>query len=187
MTQGFIDDNRVMEEVKKAIAQTLSIDTEKIRPEDSLVRDLGAESLDFLDINYRLEQVFGIKMARHFILEHMEEMFGEGSAIDDNGQLTEKAVKLMRLRLGQESEGLQPGMDMDQVPPLITVATIAKGVNEILATLPEKCTSCGSPQWKCNDGAPIECSACSQGAAYSTGDDLIKEWLTSVQQEHKIF
>ncbi|KJU84562.1 Acyl carrier protein [Candidatus Magnetobacterium bavaricum] len=187
MTQGFIDDNRVMDEVKKAIAQTLSIDTEKITPESSLVRDLGAESLDFLDINYRLEQVFGIKMARHFILEHMEEMFGEGSAIDENGQLTEKAVNLMRIRLGDETEGLQAGMDMDQVPPLITVATIARGVKEILSTLPEKCTSCGATQYKCSDGALVECSGCGQGATYSTGDDLIKEWLTKIQQEHKIF
>ncbi|MBF0607626.1 MAG: hypothetical protein HQL61_08775 [Magnetococcales bacterium] len=184
---GFIDDTRVMDEVKKAIAQTLSIDTEKITPESSLVRDLGAESLDFLDINYRLEQVFGIKMARHFILEHMEEMFGEGAAIDENGQLTEKAVRLMRIRLGDETDALQAGMDMDQVPPLITVATIARGVKEILATLPEKCASCGAAQYRCNDGALVECSGCGQGAAYSTGDDLIKEWLTTVQQEHKIF
>ena len=34
-----------------------------------LMADLGAESLDFLDLNYRLEQTFGIRMARHFVLE----------------------------------------------------------------------------------------------------------------------
>ncbi|MBF0344682.1 MAG: hypothetical protein HQL06_10685 [Nitrospirae bacterium] len=187
MKLEFIDDNRVLTEVKKAIAETLSIDTEKITPESSLVRDLGAESLDFLDINYRLEQVFGVKMARHFILEHMEEMFGEGAAIDENGQITEKAVRLMRLRLGEEIEGLAPGMDMDQVPPLITVSTIVRGLREILTTLPEMCTSCGTVPWKCDDGTRLVCSNCGEGAAYSTGDDLIKAWLTKTQDEHKIF
>ncbi len=90
MKQNLITEETVFAELKKAIVETLRVDENAIKPESSLIKDLGAESLDFLDINYRLEQTFGIKMARHFILEHIEEMFGEGSAIDENGQLTDK-------------------------------------------------------------------------------------------------
>ncbi|MDP7555344.1 MAG: phosphopantetheine-binding protein, partial [Nitrospinota bacterium] len=76
MKQNFISEQMVIDEMKKAIVETLSAKEETIKPESSLINDIGAESLDFLDINYRLEQGFGIKMARHFILEHIEEMFG---------------------------------------------------------------------------------------------------------------
>lgn len=79
MKQNVISEATVLEELKKAIAQTLKLDKDTIQADHSLVKDLGAESLDFLDVDYRLEQTFGIKMARHFVLEHIEEMFGEGS------------------------------------------------------------------------------------------------------------
>lgn len=186
MRQELIKDDRVVEEVKKAIGETLNIDAVGISENHSLIKDLGAESLDFLDINYRLEQVFGIKMARHFILEHIEEMFGEGAAIDPNGLLTEKAVKIMKLRLGENSAALEPGMDMDQVPAMITVATMARGVMDILDSLPDKC-ACGASSWKSEDGTHVVCSACSEEAPYTDGDDLIKEWLTNAQESHGIF
>jgi len=41
-----------------------------------LTLDLNAESLDFLDISYNLEQTFGLKMARHFVLDYVEESWG---------------------------------------------------------------------------------------------------------------
>ena len=83
MSQNLVTEEKVYEELKKAIVETLRVEEGSVTPESSLINDLGAESLDFLDINYRLEQSFGIKMARHFVLEHIEELFGEGSAIDE--------------------------------------------------------------------------------------------------------
>src|SRR2546428_300733 len=100
MTQELVTEERVFRELKRSIAESLRIDLESIQPDSSLVGNLGAESLDFLDINYRLEQAFGIRMARHFVLEHVEEIFGEGSAIDQNGRLTQRGAELLKLRLG---------------------------------------------------------------------------------------
>src|SRR5512139_1956160 len=175
MGQNLISEAVVLEEVKKAIAHTLKLEPEKIQPNESLMKDLGAESLDFLDINYRLEQAFGIKMARHFVLEHVEEMFGEGSAIDENSQLTDKAVTLLKNRLGEELAGeLKPGMDVDEVPALVTVQSLTKGVLDILDSLPEKCASCGNAAWKTDDGRRIACGSCGEPAAFGNGDDLIK-------------
>ena len=50
--------------------------------------NLAAESLDFIDINFRLEQRFNVGMPRKYFLEHVEELFGEGTAIDESGRLT---------------------------------------------------------------------------------------------------
>jgi acyl carrier protein len=187
MSQTLISEETVFEEVKKAIAETLNSDKESIRPESSLIRDLGAESLDFLDINYRLEQAFGIKMARHFILEHIEEMFGEGSAIDADSRITEKAISLLQFRMGENFPELRPGMDMDAVPALITAQSITRGVLDILDSLPEKCTSCGNAAWQTENGIRIKCGSCGEYATFTNGDDLIREWLKKVQEEKKIF
>jgi acyl carrier protein len=187
MKQTLITEQKVFEELKKAIIETLRSDEDAIKPESSLIKDLGAESLDFLDINYRLEQTFGIKMARHFILEHIEEMFGEGSAIDENGQLTEKAITLLKLRYGDVYGDLSEGVDMDAVPTLITAGSMTQGVLDLLDTLPDKCMQCGNADWKTEDGIRIKCGSCNAFATFTNGDDLSKDWLTAVQQEKKIF
>jgi len=187
MQNNLVSEETVFKELKKAIVETLDIDEGSIEPESSFTNDLGAESLDFLDINYRLEQSFGIKMARHFVLEHIEEMFGEGTAIDDDGRLTEKAVSLLNLRYDENMPVLETGIDMDEVPALVTVETFAEGVMDILNSLPEQCPKCSNTGWKSEDGMKVICGSCGESAAYMNGDDLIEDWLTKVQQEHKIF
>ena len=78
-------------------------------------------------------------------------------------------------------------MDMDEVPAMLTVESFAKGVMDILNTLPEQCSKCSSTEWKSEDGMKVHCGSCGESAAYINGDDLIVAWLTKVQQESKIF
>ena len=82
---------------------------------------------------------------------------------------------------------LNPGMDMDEVPPLITVQGMTNVLMEILDTLPDKCTSCGHAGWVSDNGQRIKCGSCGTHATFTDGDTLTKEWLTKVQQEKKIF
>lgn len=186
MSQNLISEGKVLEEVKKGIVETLNVDKDAIKPESSLIGDLGAESLDFLDVNYRLEQTFGIKMARHFVLEHVEETFGEGAAVDADGRLTDKAISLLKIRMG-ENPALHAGMDMDEVPVLITAQSIARGVLDILDSLPEKCPSCAASAWTVENEVRIKCGACGEFASFRNGDELVKEWLSKIQNEKKIF
>ena len=187
MRQALVSEERVMQEVKKSIAITQRVDESSVMPDTSLVKDLGAESLDFLDINYRLEQAFGIRMARHFVLEHIEEMFGEGSAIDENSRLTEKAVEVLKLRVGDNHSALKPGTDLEEVPSLITVRSVATAVMAILDTLPGRCSHCGHLAWKSEDGTHIRCGSCGAGAVFINGDELTKQWLKELQETRKIF
>ena len=50
------------EKIKKAIAEVLEIDEEKITPDSKFVDDLGADSLDVLEIVMGIEEEFGIKI-----------------------------------------------------------------------------------------------------------------------------
>lgn len=56
--------DEIFEKVKKALIDALGVDEEDILPSATMVGDLGAESIDFLDIVFRLEKSFGIKIPR---------------------------------------------------------------------------------------------------------------------------
>lgn len=187
MKQNLIPEPRVLREVKKAISEGIDIAAGSIRPESSLIRDLGAESLDFLDINYRLEQAFGIKMARRTVLDHMEELFGEESAIDSDGKLTGKAARVLALRYNGSGDKIEAGMDMDDMPAMVTVSSLVEGVTNLLDSLPENCAHCSAANWIVEDNTRIHCGSCGEAATFTNGDDLIELWLKQVQENENIF
>lgn len=187
MSQTVISEERVIDESRKAVAEALQIDVNTVKRDSSLIKDLGAESLDFLDINYRLEQAFGIKLPRHTVLEHVEEIFGEESAIDGDGKLTGRAVALLELRFGGRETGLREGLDVDEVPGVITVESMAHGVMDVLSSMSEACPACSASAWTAENGTRAKCGSCGAYAEFKNGDDLIQEWLERVQKEKGIF
>ncbi|HTL46762.1 MAG TPA: phosphopantetheine-binding protein [Verrucomicrobiae bacterium] len=52
----------IFEKVQETLANALGVEKSDIKPESSLTRDLGAESIDFIDIMFRLEKTFDIKI-----------------------------------------------------------------------------------------------------------------------------
>jgi acyl carrier protein len=54
----------VFEKVRTALVDALGVDEDEVTPEATMVGDLGAESIDFLDIVFRLEKAFDIKIPR---------------------------------------------------------------------------------------------------------------------------
>src|SRR6476661_2778059 len=80
----------VYPKVAEVIADALACDKEKVKPESSLIEDLGAESIDFLDIVFRLERAFKIKIPRGKIIEDArgdlsEADFEKGGVVSDAG------------------------------------------------------------------------------------------------------
>ena len=67
ITQEEID--AVFPTVAETIADALGCDVEEVKPDASLINDLGAESIDFLDIVFRLERAFKVKIPRGKIIE----------------------------------------------------------------------------------------------------------------------
>jgi acyl carrier protein len=60
----------IFAQVRKTLVEALSVDDEQVTPSARLKADLGAESIDFLDIVFRLEKQFGVTIPR-------EELFPE--------------------------------------------------------------------------------------------------------------
>ena len=172
-------------EVRAALAATLRKDTETIDMSGSIVKDLGATSIDFLDINFRLESAFGIQLATQMMLDHVEEQVGEGQAIDAENRLTAPAAELLRLYFGAAS-GLDAGMPADDVPAHVTPTVVADGVERIVSRLPDACP-CGASVWVSADNRQVACTACGAAAEYPDGDDLIAAWIREVQAERNLF
>jgi acyl carrier protein len=185
--QEIISTETVLAVLKRAIVGAIGIEEEVIKPESVLTRDLGAESLDFLDINYQIEQAFGLKMARYSVLVHAEELFGEGSVLDTQTRLTKEAVLLLGKRFGGNASHLRPGMDLEEVLALVTVQSMVDAVMDIIDTRREDCTYCGHTVFHSPDGCRAVCSSCGEKATYLNGDELIREWLMKVQEEQKVF
>jgi len=56
--------DEVFQKVQTALVDALGVDDDEVTPEATMVGDLGAESIDFLDIVFRLEKAFGIEIPR---------------------------------------------------------------------------------------------------------------------------
>ncbi len=61
---NMLTQEEVFSKVRSALVDALGVDEDEVTPEATLVGDLGAESIDFLDIVFRLEKAFEIKIPR---------------------------------------------------------------------------------------------------------------------------
>ena len=86
----------IFEKVQETLCEALSVDEDEVTEEATLVGDLGAESIDFLDIVFRLEKAFDIKVERG-------ELFPEDIFTKDlyaqNNRLTAEGLAALRERL----------------------------------------------------------------------------------------
>ena len=86
----------VYEKIQNALVDALGVDEEEVTRDATLTGDLGAESIDFLDIVFRLEKAFNIKIPRG-------ELFPESVLTDPNyvqdGKVTEAGIAELRKRM----------------------------------------------------------------------------------------
>ena len=82
--------------VSATLVEALNVDEDEIKPTATLQGDLGAESIDFLDIVFRLEKNFSIKIPRG-------ELFPESLAADQtlvkDGVVTPQGIAELRTRM----------------------------------------------------------------------------------------
>ena len=83
--------------VKEALVDALAVDDEDVTPDATLVGDLGAESIDILDIIYRLEKNFGIKIDQAELIP--SDLINSPEFKQDDGKLTAEGVAELRKRL----------------------------------------------------------------------------------------
>ncbi|HOW87595.1 MAG TPA: acyl carrier protein [Candidatus Omnitrophota bacterium] len=98
-----IMEKELFAKVQQTLAGALGVDESEVTPEASLKRDLGAESIDFIDIVFRLEKAFDLKIpAGDLFPSHLlnDERFVKEGVVTAEG-LTELRTKLPYLELDE--------------------------------------------------------------------------------------
>ena len=88
--------DEIFAKVREALVEALGVDDDEVTPEATLTSDLGAESIDFLDIVFRLEKSFDIKIPRGELFP--ESVLTDAQYVKD-GKFTEAGLKELRERM----------------------------------------------------------------------------------------
>ena len=86
----------VFSKVQLALVDALGVDAEEVTPTAKLVGDLGAESIDFLDIVFRLEKAFDIKIPRGELFP--EDILTNAQYVQ-NGKVTPEGLVQLKQRM----------------------------------------------------------------------------------------
>lgn len=126
----------IFESVRKVLEEALGVDEDEITPEASLTRDLEAESIDFLDIVFRLERTFATP-ERSFKIEQGElfpENLMENPEWISDSKFTEAGMAMLRQRMPHvDFSAFESDRDVNKVAELITVQSIVDFVDRKLA------------------------------------------------------
>ena len=114
-------------EVQEVLVDALGLDDDEVTEGATLMGDLGAESIDFLDIVFRLEKSFDIKVPR-------EELFPAESLLNNpefvsNGKITEQGMEEFKAKMPHtDFSSFQKDPDINRLGDLFTVKSIVNFV-----------------------------------------------------------
>src|SRR5215469_1813124 len=115
----------IYSKVSATLVEALNVDEEDIKPDATLQGDLGAESIDFLDIVFRLEREFGIKIPRGELFP--ESIFQGDPELVQNGKVTDKGLAELRTRMPfADLRAFEKNPDLNQIGDLFTVDLITR-------------------------------------------------------------
>ncbi len=127
------DSKEINARVTKVLVQALGVEEDDIKPSASLQRDLGAESIDFLDITFRLEREFGMKIPRGELL--IESVLLDNAGFVQNGYLTDEGLAALRTQMAYaDLTGFDRDRRLFNLNDLFTVNLLASYVGWKLGT-----------------------------------------------------
>ena len=118
----------VYPKVAQIIADALGVDVEVVTLDVPLIEGLDAESIDFLDLVFRLEREFGVKIPRGQLVENARGDVPE-TEFEQKGLVTEVGLKRLREFLSEvPADRFQSPMKSVDIPRLFTPETFCKVV-----------------------------------------------------------
>jgi len=119
--------DEVLDKVRETLVDALGVDDDEVTSTATLIGDLGAESIDFLDIVFRLEKCFDIKIPRG-------ELFPENLATADSGfvkdgKVTPEGIEQLRARMPHaDIDSFASNPAVSRLSDLFTVRMICRFV-----------------------------------------------------------
>ena len=118
-----ISRDEIFEKVQEVLVDALGLDDDEVTSDATLMGDLGAESIDFLDIVFRLEKAFDIKVPR-------EELFPAEAVLNNpefvsGGKLTDKGLAELKSKMPHtDLTEFEKDPDVNKIADLFTVNAI---------------------------------------------------------------
>jgi acyl carrier protein len=115
----------IYSKVSATLVEALNVDEEDIKPTATLQGDLGAESIDFLDIVFRLEREFGIKIPRNELFP--ESIFQGDPEFVQDGKVTARGLDELRTRMPfADLSQFEKNPEVSKLSDLFTVDLITR-------------------------------------------------------------
>src|SRR3954449_12116951 len=113
--------------VAEVLVEALNVEEDEIRPAATLQGDLGAESIDFLDIVFRLEREFGIKIPQGELFP--DSILGDQAELVQEGRVTDRGMVELRSRMPYaDVTDFERDRRLGSVADLFTVALVVRYV-----------------------------------------------------------
>ena len=121
-----LSDEEIFEKVQEVMEEALGVDDDEVTPEATIGEDLGAESIDYLDISFRLEKAFDIKIGE-------SEMFDPNVLANDeyvqDGKVTDAGMAALREKMPHaDLDKFDQSREVDQLGDVFTVDMVCKFV-----------------------------------------------------------
>ena len=118
---------QIFQTVQETLVDALGVDEEEVTPEATLKGDLGAESIDFLDIVFRLEKGFNIKIPRGELFP--EDLLNNPEYVE-GGKLTSAGLTQLKAAMPHaDFSKLEEDPEVSRMPDLFTVDTLVRYVD----------------------------------------------------------
>ncbi len=126
-------EQEVFDKLMPLIREVTGARPDQIRMESGLMADLGAESIDLLDLSFLIEETFGVALEADGFEQQAGERLG-GDAYEVDGVLTDAALADLRESLPEvPAEKLSPGLKKIELASVLTVAVFVHLIQRKLA------------------------------------------------------
>ena len=111
--------------VKEAVVEALALDDDEVTADSTLMDDLGAESIDLLDILFRIEKSTGVKIEASDLGDYIQGGIPDDEFSDDNQVISDKGAEQLHKVMPQVDPGDVAGsLDANEVITLFTVQNL---------------------------------------------------------------
>jgi acyl carrier protein len=131
MPTAMMDRSEIFQKVRQSLVDALSVEADEVTESATLKGDLGAESIDILDIMFRLEKAFGIKISQDELTPR--DLLSNPEYIADR-RLNAAGLAALRERVPHaDLSDFEKNPDIDNILDVFTVGTIVNFIQSKLA------------------------------------------------------
>ena len=166
----------VLEKFAAIVARSLHIEASRVT-NDAYLDDLGAESLDLIEISMGAEEVFNIWLSEKSILQTAREIYGSG-VLEKDGVLTAEGKKLLLARMPElDPNSLEGDVPVSSINrQFMRVSGWVSMIVALAAASSSTCPQCGGALSNAI-GFKRKCAGCGVESALVSGEEVNRQWV----------